>query len=138
MVQLFSLTMLFSFLSAAESTAEVPGLQSMLLHDDDIRVSLQHVHWGWSEVDPFPPLEAVLQSPFWSDPKYADIREQLRRPAPCIEVTVGNDYITVDTAAESQAALDKLLSSQVKPGQNAAHLRNVLDPKWLLCLRRQA
>ena len=107
----------------------------MLVQDDDIRVSLQHVHWSWTEVDPFPPLEAVLQSPFWSDGKYADIREQLRRPAPSIEVTIGNDYITVDTAAESGSAVEAQLG--IKLGQEAAYLRNVLGPNRLLRLRRQ-
>ena len=121
-----------SFSLPTESAVEVPGLSAMLEDEEDIRVSLSHVHWSWSEANPFPPLEAVLATPFWSWDKYAEVREQLRRPTPVIEVTIGNDYITVDTAGGEcrapegavQPAEPSEPAPKPKPGHGAAHLRS--------------
>lgn len=76
----------------------MPGLESMLDHPDDIKVPIQMMRWQYSDAEPNPPLELVLQSTFWADDKYSDVHDLLRRPQPSIEVTIGGDYVTINTA----------------------------------------
>ena len=79
----------------------------------------------------------MLQTTFWTHQHYADIWEQLRRPTPTIEVTVGGDYITIDTVGgkegqpvqvpkEAREPETSEPAPKPKPTQGPAYLRRSL------------
>ena len=56
--------------------------------------------WRYSEEEPYPSLQAVLDTPFWRDETYKPVRESLKIPIPNPEVVVGGEFITIDTLAQ--------------------------------------
>ena len=57
-------------------------------------------NWKWSEEDPYPGLQSVLDTPFWQHEAYKSLRESLKMPIPNPEVLVGGEFVTIDTLAQ--------------------------------------
>ena len=82
---------------STEGLSEVSGLEAALEKPDHIQVLPGR--WRWSKVEPWPKVEMVLATKFWSDDMYKPIREMLRHPAANPEIILGGEFITVDTSA---------------------------------------
>ena len=79
------------------------GLEAALEKPDHIRVLPGR--WRWSKEEPWPKLELVLATKFWSDEMYKSIREMLRHPVATPEIIKGGEFITVDTTARKVQAV---------------------------------
>ena len=98
-----------------ENLAEVTGLSSALQRSDHIRV--YPGKWRWTEDDQWPPLQAVLQTQFWSSEDYKPVREGLREAVPNPEVIVGGEFVTVDIHVQRVAAPPA--TQELQPAQPA-------------------
>ena len=98
---------LHSFLCSfpAENLGEVAPLEACI--PDKNAIWIHRGGWKWSEAEPWPPVENVLRSEFWSNDAYATVRDRLLRPAPVPTVTVGGEFITVDSVAQVKAKTAK-------------------------------
>ena len=78
----------------AENIGEINALSAVLKNSRNIQVKTGT--WKWSEAKPFPPLEAVLKSPFWSDPEYENLRNRLKEGLLEPEVSATAEHVTVN------------------------------------------
>ena len=87
--------------ASTESLGEIPSLEAMLRSKADIKVTVGN--WRWSATAPWPPVECIKRCGLWSHPMYQDIRDRLLRPAPTVNLTVGGEFVTVDTRSTTGA-----------------------------------
>ena len=80
---------------AAEHLGESKPLGSLIRTRADLKVPTQG--WRWSVEHPYPPVDNVLRSVFWSSDTYSAARARLRRPAPVVNMKGGVDFVTVTT-----------------------------------------
>jgi hypothetical protein len=80
-------------LPRSEHLGEVPGLTTALLSRQDIHVNVGR--WQWRPTDEWPPLNAVLATPFWKADAYAEVRGRLQRPAPEMRLETGRQFHTL-------------------------------------------
>lgn len=73
---------------------EVKALQATLLDRKDIIVKVGS--WIWTERDPFPSLEVVMKTPFWSGSQYEFLRQRLREPVIEPDISSTAEYVTVN------------------------------------------
>ena len=92
-----------SVLSCSEGLTEVTALEASLEKPEHIRVLPGR--WKWTTEEPWPKLEMVLATKFWSDDMYKPIRELLRHPMANPEIIQGGEFITVDTTARKVQAV---------------------------------
>lgn len=123
------------FCSLAATAAEVKNLEIGLFRKDDIRVNV--TNWVYDDSNPFPPINRVKNSTFWSDPKYFGLREKLSHKLAEPVVELGADFVTVmagvdatyvpfieepdsgvddETAAEQVAAIASQKPEETKEG----------------------
>ena len=111
----------------AENIGEINALSAVLKNSRDIQVKTGT--WKWSEAKPFPPLEAVLKSPFWSDPEYENLRNRLKEGLLEPEVSATAEHVTVNMrgkkSKKSKTDSSKSSSStdtDTKPTSGVIHL----------------
>ena len=78
---------------ATESVSELATLAGQGFGDKDIKVTVGK--WTWKTDAPWPPVEAVLGTPFWKSEAFAATRDKLKRPLPVLEFEVSGDFISL-------------------------------------------
>ena len=68
-------------------------MTTALLSRQDIHVNVGR--WQWRPTDEWPPLNAVLATPFWKADAYAEVRGRLQRPAPEMRLETGGQFHTL-------------------------------------------
>ena len=68
-------------------------MTTALLSRQDIHVNVGR--WQWRPTDEWPPLNAVLATPFWKADAYAEVRGRLQRPAPEMRLETGRQFHTL-------------------------------------------
>ena len=99
-------------------------LKPFIRNPGDIKVMCKD--WKWTATSPWPPVERVLASTFWSDDSYAEARETLKREQTQTTVLLGGKFATVETTRQKakpkgvpapEAAAGDVGVSQVEVGE---------------------
>ena len=87
----------------------------------DIRV---HVgNWKPANSQAFPPIKAVLKTPFWSHERYQDVRDRLRKPAPEFKVLPGGDYGSCQLVGAGEKLSDEdTIEEDLGGGRTVEHM----------------
>lgn len=81
-----------------ENLGEQALVRASLTSEADVRVLAGK--WVWTEQQPWPPVEAVLQSPLWSKPEYSALRAELKRELLQPVVHRGGTFTTVSSRGQ--------------------------------------
>ena len=93
-----------------ETAATAAALEPQLAHKDDIKVNCGQ--WKWSPTEEWPPISVVKGTPFWSSGLYANIRGGLLKPLAEPSLTIGAEYVTLDTIKRSVEQREDSSSTQ--------------------------
>ena len=78
-------------------------MQHLLQSRLDVRPSLGN--WRWTEETPFPPIKAVLNTRFWREEAYADLRAHLKKAPPKLQVLeLGGEFVSGQLVGGDQPA----------------------------------
>ena len=80
-----------------ETDAEATFLAHMLKNVTDVKPNLSGTGWKWTAESPWPPVEKVKHTPFFTQDDYAPLRERLATEAPTAEVDTTGTYATIKT-----------------------------------------
>ena len=84
-----------------ENVGEIAAIQHLLQSRLDVRPGLGN--WRWNEDNPFPPVKAVLNTRFWRDDIYADLRAHLNKVPPKLHVLeLGGEFVSGQLVGSGQ------------------------------------
>ena len=72
-------------------------MAGMLKAVSDIKPNLSGTAWRWSRDHPFPPIDKVMHTAFFTQEDYGPLRERLAEEAPTVDIPKGGVYSTIRT-----------------------------------------
>ena len=90
-------------------------LANLLRTRTDIKPNMTGANWEFAADSPWPPVQRILKTVFWTADIYSSIRERISRPAPVVELEEKSDYITVRTTDVRSGPAEEELNLEVHP-----------------------
>ena len=75
--------------------AEISSIRARVQNKSVVKIPL--AGFKYSERNQFPSLDSIKKSAFWSSGSYEGLRLRLSKAVPEVNLTVGGDFITINT-----------------------------------------
>ena len=97
----------------AGTLGETTVLANLLRTRTEIKPNMTGANWEYTDESPWPPVQRILKTVFWTADIYSSIRERISRPAPVVELEEKADYITVRTTDVRSSPVEEELNLEV-------------------------